>query len=117
MSEQNCVYSDLADAVIRGEQFNMYAITKVISGKYELDEAVIVSSIRAYDWHQAKMHATALVCSGFQSKPKANLSRLNKCFHRKSLYHPNSTTMYQQLKHVCEQKGIGRIRPIRFVRC
>ena len=103
----NCAYMSLTDAVLRGEEFNYFSIHNVISNSYKPEEADIVQSIYSHQWDQAKEKANALLCSQFNSKPKADLSKLNRAFTRKTLYHPNRATMYQQLKSVCDTKMIG----------
>ena len=95
----------LTDAVIRGEEFNYFSIHSVISRSYKPEEKGIVQSIYSNQWDQAKGKANDFLCSQFKSKPKTDLSKLNRAF-TKTLYHPNRTTMYQQLKLVCDTKMI-----------
>lgn len=76
--QKECVYNSLADAVIRGPPYNTYSIKSVMRGEYVNEETEIVQAIRNHDWMRAKTLASEYICSQFESKASADLSKFNR---------------------------------------
>lgn len=93
---QNCAYMSLADSVIRGPPYNEYSIVSVIGQKYSVPEMDIAFAIRMHDWLEAKRLANEYVCSQFESKASADLSKFNRVLGPKAKY-PTPGQIYDQV--------------------
>ena len=76
--KKECVFNSLTDSVIRGLPYNMYSIKSVMQGTYESEEQSIVNAIKSHDWMKAKNLASQYICSQFESKADADLSKFNR---------------------------------------
>ncbi len=76
--QKECVYSSLSDSVVRGLPYNIYSIKSVMRGEYTNEEIQIVEAIRNHDWMKAKRLASEMICSNFESKASADLSKFNR---------------------------------------
>lgn len=94
-----CAFHSLTDSVIRGLPFNMYSIQSVINKKYSVAETNIATAIRNHDWVAAKKFANEHLCSQFESKAHADLSKFNRVMGCKPppCKHPSPDDMYQQV--------------------
>ena len=76
--KKECVFNSLTDSVIRGLPYNLYSIKSVMQGTYESKEQSIVNAIKSHDWMKAKNLASEYICSQFESKANADLSKFNR---------------------------------------
>lgn len=94
-----CVFNSLTDSVIRGLPYNTYSIESVMNNWFETNESGIASAIRSHDWMKAKQLASEYLCSQFESKASADLSKFNRAIGEivPTYEYPSAGQIYDQV--------------------